>query len=851
MLDRMVWWCQKLDLDVAVRHGDTTQSERKLQVEYPNHILITTPEQIQGMLTGKKMREHLKNVKYVVVDELHEIIESKRGIQLTLALERLKRYCGSPQIIALSATVGSPELAAKFIFSENSYEIVKAITSKDIDLKVESPYPTKEDKALAEKIFIGESVAARLRRIHEAILQHRSVLTFTNTREAAEILSSRLRMIDKEFPHEIHHSSLSKEVRIKAEKEFKTEKLKALIATSSLELGIDIGSIDLVLQYMSPRQVAKLVQRVGRSGHGVGRVSKGIIIAADGDDVFESTIIARKALAGELEELTTHTKSLDVLTHQILGLAMESYDIPIKEAYEIIKKAYPYKDLTEQEFQNLINFLDNQLRLIFADQGIKRRRRAFEYYFENLSVIPDSKSYRVIDMLSNTIVGTLDEGFIATHGEQGSSFIVRGRPWKIVSVEEDRIFVEPINDIESSIPAWEGELIPVPYEVSQEVGELRKNISDMLKNLKNKEIVEKIKEKYPVSTQAAVRMVYLIKRQINKFPIPDNSKILIENHEDYVVLHSLFGSMVNDTLSRFVSAILSAELGTVIQTRIDPYRIIFKGCLAEDVKRVLKQYKSEDIQIILEKSLPRTSLFKFRFVQIAKRFGAISKRASLDKINLEKIIDIYWNTPIFKETLNELFVEKLDLEKSKQVLEDIQKDKIKFEEIQGLSPIAELGFRYELQDVAKPNRPEKEIFNLFKRRLLESKVRLLCVNCGKYSIQQKVKEVEKEPRCRICQSRLIAVLKPLRTEAQNIVKKRLSGKDMTDEEISKLGFIKRSADLTIDYGKKAAIVLAGRGIGPQTAARILAKMHLNEDAFYKDILKAERNFIQTKRFWSD
>ncbi len=851
MLDRMVWWCQKLDLDVAVRHGDTTQSERRLQVEHPNHILITTPEQIQGMLTGKKLREQLKNLKYIVVDEIHELVESKRGVQLTLALERLKTYCENPQIIALSATIGSPEVAAKFIFSEKSYEIVKAITAKDIDLEVESPYPTKEDKEIAEKIFIGDSVAARLRRIHEVILEHRSSLTFTNTREAAEILSSRLRLLDKEFLHEIHHSSLSKEVRIKAEKEFKAEKLKALIATSSLELGIDIGAIDLVLQYMSPRQVSKIVQRVGRSGHGVGRISKGIIIASDGDDIFESSIIARKALRGELEELVTHKKSLDVLTHQIIGLSMEKYGIPIKEAYEILKRAYPFKDLTEKEFTDLVNFLSNQLRLIFSDNGIKRTRRAFEYYFENLSVIPDSKSYRVIDTLSNTIVGTLDEGFIATHGEQGSSFIVRGRPWKILSVEDERVFVEPISDIESSIPAWEGELIPVPFEVAQEVGELRKEIAEMLGRLKNKEIIERIKEKYPVSTQTAIRLIQLIKNQISKFPIPDNSKILVENFEDYVVLHSLFGTMVNDTLSRFVSAILSAELGTVIQTRVDPYRMIFKGCLSKDVERVLKQYKPEDIQIILEKSLPRTSLFKFRFIQIAKRFGALSKKAALEKIKIEKIVDIYYNTPIFKETLNELFVEKLDLETSKQILENIQSNKIKFEEIQGLSPLAELGFRYELQDVAKPNRPEKEIFNLFKKRVLESKVRLICVSCGKYSMQQRVKEVEEEPRCRICQSRLIAILKPHRTEAQMIIKRRLSGKDLTDEESKKLEFIKKSADLSIVYGRKAAVALAGRGIGPQTATRILAKMHRNEDDFFKDILKAERQFIQTKRFWSD
>ena len=501
LLDRLIWWCNKLDIDIAVRHGDTNQYERKMQVEHPPHILISTMEQIGAMIVGKRFREHLKNIKFIVIDEIHEVVNSKRGVQLTLSLERLKRLCGNPQLICLSATVGNPDLAAKFIFSENNYEIVNAISPKSIELRVESPYPTKEDEIIAEKIFIGGSVVARLRKIRDLILEHRSTLAFTNTREAAEILSSRLRLLDKNFPHDIHHSSLSKEVRIKAEKDFKEEKLKCLIATSSLQLGIDIGTVDLVLQYQSPRTVTQLIQRVGRSGHGVGKLSKGIIIASEGDDIFESCVISRKALNGELEPLRIHKKSLDVLTQQIVGFAMENYNIDPRETYETIKKAYPFRDLKEEEFLNLVNFLDTQLRLVFTDNGIKRRRKAFEYYFENLSVIPDQKNYKVIDTTSNNFVGTLDEEFIASHGDVGSSFIVKGRPWKILSVEDGKVLVEGVEDIESAIPAWEGELIPVPFEVAQEVGILRREIKNMLEEgLSNNEIIEKIKKKYPVSS---------------------------------------------------------------------------------------------------------------------------------------------------------------------------------------------------------------------------------------------------------------------------------------------------------------------------------------------------------------
>ncbi|MBN2203097.1 MAG: DEAD/DEAH box helicase [Candidatus Aenigmarchaeota archaeon] len=849
LMDRLVWWCSKLDLDISVRHGDTTQHQRKLQTEYPPHIMISTPEQIGAMLTGKNLREILKNIKYIVIDEVHELVTSKRGVQLALSLERLKRYCGNPQIIALSATVGSPELAAKFIFSNNKHEIVKAVTEKDIELKVESPQPTKQDKLIAEKIFIGDFVVARLRKIYDLITEHKSALTFTNTREAAEILSSRLRLLDENFPHEIHHSSLSKDMRIKAESGFKDEKLKALIATSSLELGIDIGSIDLVLQYMSPRQVSKITQRIGRSGHGVGRLSKGFIITSNGDDIFESTIIARRALAGELEKLKIHEMSLDVLTQQIMGLLIECYKMPAKEIYETFVKAYPFKDLTKKEFNKLLNFLV-QLKLIYVDDEVKRSRKAFDYYYQNLSVIPDQKNYKIIDTASNTFVGTLDEEFIASHSSIGSSFIVRGRPWRIVSVEEDRVFVEADSDIESSVPAWEGELIPVQFEITQEVGKLRGSISRMLgKKLEKKEIIEEIKKDYPVSSQTADMMIKLIKEQMKKHPVPDGKSIVFESYQNYLVLHTLFGSMVNETLSRLLTSILSAERGEVMTSRVDPYRIILRNASFDEVKNVLMKYRPDDMEVILQKTLPKSSLFKFRFIHVAKRFGAISRKATFGMINLERLIDAYWNSPIYDETFNEIFTEKLDIEKAKELLGKIQEGAIKMELVEGLSPIAKLGFRYELQDAVKPDRPEKEIFKLFRNRLMNTKVRLLCINCGEYSLAERVEDIPKEPKCNKCRSKLIAVTKHHRLENQKIVKKWLSNKPLNEEEKTRLDTIKKSADLCIVYGKLACIVLAGRGVGPSTAFRILSKRRDSEEEILKNILEAERQFIKNKRFW--
>lgn len=844
MFERLVWWCSKLDLDIAVRHGDTTQHERKLQAEHPPHILITTPEQLQGMLTGGRMRNHLANLKYVIVDELHELVESKRGMQLAVALERLKQYCGSFQIITLSATIGSPAVAAKFIGCQ---EIVKEDVLKDMEIKVLLPNPTVQDKALADRIFVGEEVAARLSEIYKLMKSYRSVLTFTNTREAAEVLSSRLRTLDKEFPHDIHHSSLSKQVRIKAEKEFKEEKLKALIATSSLELGIDIGSIDLVIQYMSPRQVSKLTQRIGRSGHSVTKKSLGFIIAGDGDDIFESAVIARKALAGELEELHPQKNALDVLTNQIIGILMEKYEADSQQIFSIIKKSHPFSTLTEKEFSSIIDFL-SQLKLVWRNSSIKHSRKGLEYYFENLSMIPDSYQLKVIDASSNLFVGSVDEQFIAT--QDADNFIVKGRPWKIISIEADKIYVEPSDSIESAIPAWEGELIPVPFAVAQEVLMLRNSIWNIIKSEGSAKAIEYLMRNYPVSQEAAEEMLMLIKKHTKKFPLADSQKILAEQYENYTVLHACFGTKVNETLARFVSTILSAEYGAAVATRVDPYRIIFKGAKPEDVERVLRTYKPEEVETLLAKSLPRTSLFKYKFIFVAKRFGAIAKRAKYDKISIKRIIDLYSLSPIYMETLRELFHEKLDIDITKQIISDIQSGKLRFSVIDGLSPLAEQGFRHELHDVAKPSRPEAEIFRLFKKRLLSTKVRLICINCGKYSVGYTVDSLPEKPVCPKCGSRLLACMPEHHTASQDIVKKWLAGKPLTAEENKQLSRIKWSAELMLDFGRKAALCLSGRGIGPDTAVRTLAKHSRSEDELLKHILEAERTFLRTKKYWT-
>jgi len=294
LLDRLYWWCENLNISIAVRHGDTVQSERVRQSKKPPEFLITTPETLQVLFLGKRLREHLKSVRFVIIDELHELLDDKRGVQLSLGLERLVNFAGEFQRIALSATIGDLDLAGRFIFGYRDFDIAYWYGIKRYDIEVFYPKITEEDLELSKKLGWSPKIVWSLRVIKEILDKHRSVLIFVNTREMAELLVSRFKKWLPDYPIEIHHSSLSREVRERNERLFKEGKLKAIIATSSLELGIDIGHVDAVIQYMSPRQVIRAIQRFGRAGHKLEEVSKGYIITMDPDDYAESLIIKKK-----------------------------------------------------------------------------------------------------------------------------------------------------------------------------------------------------------------------------------------------------------------------------------------------------------------------------------------------------------------------------------------------------------------------------------------------------------------------------------------------------------------------------------------------------------------------------
>ena len=379
MLKRLQTWSSKLGFTVEIRHGDTPTADRRRMAVKPPDLLITTPETLQAILPGKRMRQHLRHVKFVVVDEIHELAGDRRGVQLTIGLERLKEVTVNGfQRIGLSATVGNPEQIAQFLGGESPVKTVQIPLSRSTKYKIEYPVPGDEDRETARRLYTTPEAAARLILVDDLVEAHESTLIFVNSRVNAELLGSKFNMMDRKIM--VHHGSLPREERVRAEEAFKAGSIKGLVCTSTLELGIDIGSVDLVVQYMSPRQVNSLVQRVGRSGHTLTRTSHGILVSVSTEDLLESVGVIELAKEGRLEPTIIHVGALDVLAHQIAGILMDSDgSVELARVKSIIKCAYPYRDLDDGAFDKVVEFMRKMGRLKKEGDALYRTSRTRFY----------------------------------------------------------------------------------------------------------------------------------------------------------------------------------------------------------------------------------------------------------------------------------------------------------------------------------------------------------------------------------------------------------------------------------------------------------------------------------------
>jgi len=862
LMDRLQWWCSKLDLSIGVRHGDTSMRERRTQADMPPDILVTTPETLQIMLVGRKLRENLLTVRHVIIDEIHELAESKRGAQLALALERLKWLKkGNFQIIGLSATVGSPEEVARFLVgSSNSYEMIYVPIVKLMRVKIAYPKPTPEDIKLASKLYTYPDVAARLRCIKEIVESSKSCLIFTNTRPMTEVLGSRFKLWDVSIPINVHHGSLALESRLRAERGLKSGTLKALIATSSLELGIDIGSIDMVIQYNSPRQATRLVQRVGRSGHRVGAVSKGTVIVQNPDDAIEALVVARRAMSDELEPVKIPEKPLDALMHEIAGFLLTKKRWAVDEAYVIIKGAYNYRNLEFDEFIELLRFMAHMrspfLGLSFKEVEFFRvgpPERIYTYYFENLSMIPDVKQYLVIDQDSEEPVGVLDEPFVAEYGKPGVKFIMAGEVWSVVQVFEDRVYVKNAEDPLGAVPSWVGEEIPVPYEVAQEVGSVRRFVEERFEEGKDLlEIARELSQKYRSTPDFIARGIEPIFEQCRLgYLIPNDKRIVVEAYKDLVTVHVLGGTLINRALSRFLSEALTERFAKPVAVSEDPYRIYLKGQVSpEEVSTILKEGSGPDIAPLVRRTMEKSGFFRFRITQAARKMGILEKGATLSREFVDNLIDALRDTPVYKEAFREAVERDIDLKGAEKLLMRISKGEIEvicLGELEKPTPIAKVGVDLITRRLEKVPLERKRTLKVAKMKVeLLSQLRTFaCLECKGYVEEIELHRLEDEPRCPICGSKLIGMADADEFEVGLVLTRAREG--VLDKESRRIWRdLKRSASLISKFGKVAAIALVS-GLPQKRIDEILEKEPRLSSRFY-ELLYEERKELSLRRF---
>ncbi|MEM3431279.1 MAG: DEAD/DEAH box helicase [Candidatus Micrarchaeia archaeon] len=841
MLKRLTEWAKEIGITIAVRHGDTGTSERSLQAKSPPQFLITTPETLQAILPAKKIGEHLRNVKYVIVDELHELADSKRGAQLSIGLERLAEKAGEFQRIGISATVSDPIKLSQFLCGFRSCEIVDLKYLKSMKFEISYPQPVIQHEKEANELQIDSAAVARLKEIQK-IIQHQRTLIFVNTRSIAEILGSRLMKLDPKIA--VHHGSLSKEVRIQLEDDFKNGKLHALVATSSLELGIDIGDISHVIQYMSPRQVSRLVQRVGRSGHTIKGTSKGTIICADPDDIFEAHALLKLIEEGQLEEQHICENALDVLAHQIAGILVErDKEVSTEEVYSIIKRAYPYSTLHPEKFLSVINFMEDKRLLKKNGNMLQRMSSTRLYYYEHLSTIPSVEKFLVKDAATNKIISTLDEDFVSFF-ETNELFITKGVPWRILDIDNERriVVVEAADDISAAIPDWEGEEIPTSYEVAQTVGKLRTTIKELLKE---SEDINKAAKETGIEAEA---IKDLIDSPEFRETMPINKNILIECWNDVAVIHVLGGLNANRTLAAVLAERLSKEYGSSIKTLVDAYRIALilpRKAESNVVKDQLLAIARSDIKSDLESHLSKHKLFRFKFIHIGKMFNLFRETPRIS----DRFIQAFVGTPVYEETLRDVYSSYYDLKNAQKILDGIAKKEISVHSVhvKKLSPVATRALiRNHGSELIASIEPTSEIIKAFKAKLLGKSVVLYCMHCGKDWISF-IGTLQEKVKCPKCGSSVVTIL-PNFVSVED-VRKLLKKKRLNSEEKSWREKLERSAAIISASGRNGVITLSTYGIGPTKASSILSRPYKNEDEFYAALLEAQKTFIRTKRFW--
>ena len=827
---RIINYAENENLKIEIRHGDTSQSNRKRIADNPPDILITTPETLVNLLSQKKHLDALSDLEWVIIDEVHELLASERGSQLCLSLERLQiKSKNQIHRIGLSATVGNPEEAGRFLVgSDRKFQLIHDTSLRNYDVDVVFVDGIMDDVAVKIIEYIKK----------EQITS--PVLLFTNSRGESERLSSILKQ-KTSINVELHHGSLSRQVREETEDMLRDGKSGIVVCTSSLELGLDIGSVELVIHYGSPRQVSKFMQRIGRSKHDRGDSARGLIITENADDEFEIQAIIERIKEGSIEEQKIHHGSLDVLAHHLVGLSMQVGNVPIEAALKLTKLAYPFRDISLEEFFDVLEILALRDLIIFNDDKTEYKKNtaffATKYHFQNLSTIPDILKFKVVDTIENKFIGTLDQRFVGDL-DKDQIFVLRGSQWRVLNIDEKsfKINVLPIRSSqEIPVPKWEGVNIPVDFKTANKVGAFRTKVRN-----------------------GSLKMMNNIISNLDFPKVPDEKTIVIESHrlpqKSVLILHSCFGTKINSTLKVILETLLDASLASRVKSSSDAYRILLSVESRFIKKHITDVFLSDfDINEIMSVALKGKNDVTWKTFCVGKKFGFYDRSDVYVKNEIRYDFERNIDTPLVKEAFRELFHEKFDLEGAQRIIDLIKENKIQIEwvDVDKFSKLAEPVLDQTVMSYTNPANIDKEMLLKVKTRLMQTKQRLICVRCGLW--QQVMTPNETHPlRCKYCKGQQITCTYEYDHELVKIIQKKHQGKKLTPDENKNFQKAWKVSSLLSSFGKTALIVMAAYGVGPDTGARILKnRVEGDDDYLIKQIIIAEKTYTLTRGFWKD
>jgi ATP-dependent Lhr-like helicase len=727
----------------AIRHGDTDQSERQKMLETTPHILNTTPETLAILLNSPKFKEKLRTVEYVVVDEIHSIADSKRGTHLAVSLERLEHLAEeSPTRIGCSATIEPLEGVANFLVgcSEPAHaragdgtvapdttaepetaedpfrpcEIVDARFAREFDIELHCP---TDDLINTPPGVVNDRFYEKL---HELIQEHTNTLVFTNTRSGAERVLHNLRERYAAYDEDnsgAHHGSLSREVREAVESDLKDGSLDFVTSSTSLELGIDMPHVDLVVQVGSPKSVAALLQRVGRAGHRVGQTVTGRVIAMDRDELVECAVMLKKATEGFVDSVSIPERAQDVATQHVYGMAINAVR-PEAEVRSILERAYPYRNYTDAEWESLLRYLTagyegmedrNVYAKVWRDENDppdgeyhypefdvgeplmgKRGRLAQMIYMTNIGTIPDSFSMDVYTRASNEWVGDLDEDYLDTL-EPGDVFVLGGDRYEYKYRRGTKVYVDR-TDARPTVPSWFSERLPLSFDLGREITQFQGALLRQHQQGGPARVRAWLRE-FPIDDDAVRAVARLFDEQVRfagAASVSTDSRLVVEevldrdSYERHYYVHSNYGRQFNDGLSRALAYRCAKEATANVSVAVADNGFTLSMPLNRkvDVAEVLRDLSPEAVRSVLRAALDGTDLLQRYFrinatraLMILKNYKGTEKSASQQQVSSEMLLGFAEELAEFaviEETYREITEDRLDLAGVQSVLARIQ-----------------------------------------------------------------------------------------------------------------------------------------------------------------------------------